>query len=49
MVFSNNLLMGAGGQATGYEIEQSCKFALEDDPTLTRTFATPTNRDYHLP
>ena len=44
MVFSNNLLMGAAGQATGYEIEQSCRFSLEDDPTLTRTFATPTNR-----
>ena len=44
MVFSNNLLMGAAGQATGYEIEQSCRFAVEDDPTLTRTFATPTNR-----
>ena len=26
MVFSNNLLMGAGGQATGYEIEQSIRF-----------------------
>ena len=36
--------MGAAGQATGYEIEQSCRFAVEDDPTLTRTFATPTNR-----
>ena len=26
MVFSNNLLMGAAGQATGYEIEQSIRF-----------------------
>ena len=26
MVFSNNLLMGAAGQATGYEIDQSIRF-----------------------
>ena len=44
MVFSNNLLMGAGGQASGYEIEQSCIFNRDDDATLTRTFGTPTNR-----
>jgi len=26
VVFQNNLLMGAGGQPTGYDIDQSCRF-----------------------
>jgi hypothetical protein len=44
MVFSNNLLMGAGGQASGYEIDQSIRFNRNDDAKLTRTFGTATNR-----
>ena len=44
MVFSNNLLMGAAGQATGYEIDQSIRFNRNDDAKLTRTFGTATNR-----
>ena len=43
MVFSNNLLMGAGGQASGYDIEQSCRFNDGDSPYLNRTFGTPTS------
>ena len=35
MVFSNNLLAGAGGQATGYEIDQSIRFNDGDSPKLT--------------
>lgn len=35
MVFSNNLLAGAGGQATGYDIEQSILFNDGDSPKLT--------------
>ena len=37
MVFSNNLLMGAAGQATGYEIDQSIRFNDDDSAYLTRT------------
>ena len=37
MVFSNNLLAGAGGQATGYEIDQSIRFNDEDSARLERT------------
>ena len=37
MVFSNNLLAGAGGQATGYEIDQSIRFNDEDSARLART------------
>ena len=37
MVFSNNLLMGAAGQASGYEIDQSIRFNDGDSAYLTRT------------
>jgi len=37
MVFSNNLLMGAGGQASGYEIDQSIRFNDDDSAFLART------------
>ena len=43
MVFSNNLLMGAAGQASGYEIDQSIRFNDGDSPYLNRTFGTPTS------
>tara|TARA_R110000803_G_scaffold25461_2_gene60872 strand:- start:299 stop:2692 length:2394 start_codon:yes stop_codon:yes gene_type:complete len=36
MVFSNNLLMGAAGQATGYEIDQSIRFNDNDSAHLAR-------------
>ena len=36
MVFSNNLLMGAAGQSTGYEIEQSIRFNDNDAAYLYR-------------
>jgi hypothetical protein len=36
MVFSNNLLMGAGGQASGYEIDQSIRFNDNDSAHLAR-------------
>ena len=36
MVFSNNLLMGAGGQASGYEIDQSIRFNDDDAAYLYR-------------
>jgi hypothetical protein len=45
MVFSNNLLMGAGGQATGYEIDQSIRFNNDDSPVMSRSFGTPTDRN----
>ena len=45
MVFSNNLLMGAGGQASGYEIEQSIRFNNDDSPTMSRSFGTPTDQN----
>jgi len=45
MVFSNNLLMGAAGQATGYEIDQSIRFNNDDSPVMSRSFGTPTDRD----
>jgi len=35
VVFSNNLLAGAGGQATGYDIDQSIRFNDGDSPKLT--------------
>ena len=44
MVFSNNLLMGAGGQATGYEIDQSIRFNDGDSAHLSRTLGTASNR-----
>ena len=37
MVFSNNLLMGAAGQASGYEIDQSVRFNDDDSAFLART------------
>ena len=37
MVFSNNLLMGAAGQATGYEIDQSIRFNDNDTAYLDNT------------
>jgi len=36
MVFSNNLLMGAGGQASGYKIDQSIRFNDNDSAILER-------------
>jgi len=36
MVFSNNLLMGAAGQSTGYEIDQSIRFNDDDAAYLYR-------------
>ena len=37
MVFSNNLLMGAGGQASGFDIDQSIRFNDNDSAFLART------------
>jgi len=45
MVFSNNLLMGAAGQATGYEIDQSIRFNKSASGSMSRTFGTPTDRN----
>ena len=36
MVFSNNLLMGAAGQASGYAIDQSIRFNDDDSARLVR-------------
>ena len=36
MVFSNNLLMGAAGQASGYDIDQSIRFNDNDSAHLAR-------------
>ena len=44
MVFSNNLLMGAGGQASGYEIDQSIRFNDDDSAYLNRTPGSAGNR-----
>ena len=44
MVFSNNLLMGAGGQAAGYKINQSIRFNDDDAAYLYRDVdSDPTN------
>ena len=40
MVFSNNLLMGAAGQASGYEIDQSIRFNDDDSARLARTVSS---------
>ncbi len=40
MVFSNNLLAGAGGQPTGYEIDQSIRFNDDDAAYLYRDVAS---------
>jgi len=37
MVFQNNLLMGSGGQPSGHDIDQSCRFNDDDSATMTRT------------
>ena len=44
MVFQNNLLMGAGGQAAGYEIDQSCRFNDDDSSKLSATLGTATSQ-----
>jgi hypothetical protein len=44
MVFSNNLLMGAGGQASGYEIDQSIRFNDDDSAHLSFTPGSAGNR-----
>ena len=44
MVFSNNLLAGAGGQATGYDIEQSIRFNDDDSAFMDRTPSSAGNR-----
>jgi hypothetical protein len=44
MVFQNNLLAGSGGQGGAYEIDNSLRFNDGDDPRLTKTMATGTNR-----
>ena len=36
MVFSNNLLMGAAGQASGYDIDQSIRFNDGDSAYLEK-------------
>ena len=43
MVFQNNLLMGAGGQPTGYDIDYSCRFDSDTPAYLSKTFGTPTS------
>ena len=37
MPIFNNILAGASGQATGYDIDQSLRFEDGDSPKLTRT------------
>ena len=44
MVFQNNLLAGSGGQGGAYEIDNSLRFNQSDDPSLTRTPASVSNR-----
>ena len=44
MVFSNNLLMGAGGQSSGYEIDQSIRFNNDDSAHLSKTFGSAGDR-----
>jgi len=44
MVFSNNLLMGAGGQSSGYEIDQSIRFNDDDSAHLSFTPGSAGNR-----
>ena len=45
MVFSNNLLMGAAGQASDYQIDQSIRFNKSASALMSRTFGTPTDRN----
>jgi len=44
MVFSNNLLMGAGGQASGFDIDQSIRFNDNDSAYFSRTPSSASNR-----
>ena len=44
MVFSNNLLMGAAGQASGYEIDQSIRFDKTASSHLSNTYVSAGNR-----
>ena len=44
MVFSNNLLMGAAGQSTGYEIDQSIRFDKATSSHLSNTYGSAGNR-----
>lgn len=37
--------MGAAGQSTGYEIDQSIRFNNDDSPVMSRSFGTPTDRN----
>ncbi len=41
----NNILGGASGQTTGYDIEQSVRFNSPDSARLTRTAGTATSND----
>jgi hypothetical protein len=43
MVFQN-IMMGAGGQSTGYSIDQSIRFTMGDSAYLTRTPDSSSNR-----
>jgi hypothetical protein len=43
MVFQN-IMMGAGGQSTGYDIDQSIRFTMGDSAFLTRTPDSSSNR-----
>ena len=43
-IFRNHLpIMGASGQSTGYEINQSIRFNDDNSPRMTRTFGTPSD------
>jgi len=44
MVFSNNLLMGAASQSTGYEINQSIRFDKATSSHLSNTYGSAGNR-----
>jgi len=44
MVFSNNLLMGAAGQASGYEIDQSIRFDKTTSSHLSKTYGSAGDR-----
>jgi len=43
MVFQNNLLMGAGGVAEAYEIDESCRFNDDDSAYTGAASPTPTS------
>ena len=44
MVFNNNLLLGAAGQSTGYEIDQSIRFDKTTSSHLSKTYGSAGNR-----